>query len=140
VDNEPALLKSRERSISSSIRDPGVDGCVFDATVSEVFFHKLKRLAGVEKMRRNGVAQAMAGCAGWEPSCLAVLCEEFLDSTFAKRSLTASEEWRFERSGRVEVSLKKFTGAFEERPNSPNATFRPSDDDPTLHEIDVAVA
>jgi len=57
-------LKSAYRTGSTSIGDPCVDQCRLDGAVSEMIFHEVDRLAGIEKVGHDGVAHEMNVAVG----------------------------------------------------------------------------
>ena len=71
VHDGATLLESCE-CLSRAGSRPGVDGRVLDLPMTQVFFHELEGFACIEKMRGNGVPQAVAGGACWKRCALRV--------------------------------------------------------------------
>lgn len=119
------------------ISDPGVDRCGTNALVAEMVLDELEGNAGIEQVRRDRMAQAMAGVAAVEAGAIAVATEKGLDLALLEWSVSTDKQRAFRVGGGCQMFPEEFCRHGKERLLRPRPALETPDDDPASHEIDI---
>ncbi len=107
--------------------------------VSEMIFHEVDRLAGVEKMGRNRMAHEMNMAVGRrEIGERGVAAEQGLDLTYPETALAADEESRIVIAARGKVVAEWRHEASEKRLLAGDAVLRAKNPDLLPFQVEVA--
>lgn len=87
--------------------DPRVDGSRANAPVAEVVLDHLEAYAGIEHVRRDRVAEAMAGQVAAQACKVAVASEQRLDLALPKRARATAEQRRRSNVADVDVATQQ---------------------------------